>query len=83
MNRRCKLLGHIIRSSNDDPMRQVSFVDSTASRVDYGAKRVGEPRPNWLHIAKNFAYENVLRHHNFDENTDDARIYAAALNRDF
>ena len=83
MNRRCKLLGHIIRSSNDDPMRQVSFVDSTASRVDYGTKRVGKPRQNWLHITKKFAYENVLRHHNFDENTDDARIYAAALNRDF
>ena len=79
MKRRCKLLGHIVRSNNDDPMRQVSFVDSTASRVDYGTKRVGKPRQNWLHFTKKFAYENVLKHHN----THDARIYAAALNRNF
>ena len=36
MNRRAKLLGHILRSSNDDPMRQVSFLPHSASRVDYG-----------------------------------------------
>ena len=35
MNRRAKLLGHILRSSNDDPMRQVSFLPHSASRVDW------------------------------------------------
>ena len=83
MNRRAKLLGHILRSSNDDPMRQVSFLPHSASRVGYGKKRVGKPRQNWLHHTKRFVYEQVLGYHNFDEHTDDNCVYAAAMSRSF
>ena len=47
--RRAKLLGHILRSTNSDPLRQVSFMPNSASRIDYGKKRVGKPRQTWLH----------------------------------
>ena len=77
------LVRHLLLEAMHLFLLLVSLVDSTASRVDCGTKRLGKPRQNWLHITKKFASENVLRHHNFDENTDDARIYAAALNRDF
>ena len=42
--RRAKLLGHVLRSSDVDPLRQVSFTPSSASRIDYGKKGVGRPR---------------------------------------
>ena len=83
MHRRAKLLGHILRSSNDDPLRQVSFLPNSASRVDCGKKRVGKPRQNWLHHTKSFVYEHILRHHNFAELTDDECVYAAAMNKFF
>ena len=44
MNRRVKLLGHILRSNGNDPMRQISFLPDSAHRVEYGTKRVGKPR---------------------------------------
>ena len=82
LHRRAKLLGRILRSSNGDPLRQVSFLLNSASRVDYGKKRVGKPRQNWLHRSKSFVYEHILRHRNFDELTDDDCVYAAAMNID-
>ena len=53
MLRREKLLGHILRSDSSDPMRQISFLPVSARRADYGTKRVGKPRQNWLHHTKN------------------------------
>ena len=60
MNRRVKLLGHILRSNGNDPMRQISFLPDSAHRAEYGTKRVGKPRQNlaasyqkvclWKHI---------------------------------
>ena len=57
---RAKLLGHILRISDVDPLRQVSFTPSTASRIDYGKKRVGRPRQNWVMFSKKYVYENKL-----------------------
>ena len=36
MTRRAKLLGHVLRSNNDDPLRQLSFLPHSATRVEYG-----------------------------------------------
>ena len=36
--RKSKLLGHVLRCDNTDPLRQVSFVPESAYRVDYGAR---------------------------------------------
>ena len=84
MQRRAKLLGHILRSSNTDPLRQVSCEPNTANRVDYGRKRVGKPRQNWLHHTKKYIYENILNGHNYEESKlEDNRVYAAATRRTF
>ena len=82
--RRVKLLGHILRSSNDDPLRQVSFLPSSAYRINYGKKRVGKPRQNWIYHAKKFAYEETLSHLNYEETpAHDNIIYAASMLRQF
>ena len=77
MKRRAKLLGHIHRSSNIDPLRQVSCEPNTANRVDYGRKRVGKPRQNWLLHTKKY-----LNGQNYEESQlEDNRVYAAATRR--
>ena len=37
-DRKTKLLGHVVRAVDDDPLRQVSFQQGTALRVQYGKK---------------------------------------------
>ena len=83
MKRRAKLLGHIMRCDDSDPLRQVSFMPGSASTIDYGTKRVGKPRQSWLHHSKKYVFEQVLGHHSYDENADDARIFASAISRLF
>ena len=78
--RRVKLLGRILRSSNDDPLRQVSFLPH--SRINYGKKRVRKPRQNWIYHAKKFAYEETLSHLNYEETpAQENIIYAASMLR--
>ena len=79
-HRRAKLLGHILRSSNDDPGR---FYLILLQDLIMEKNRVGKPRQNWLHHRRSFANERILRHHNSDELTDDECVYAAAMNRFF
>ena len=82
--RRAKLLGHILRSSDVDPLRQVSFTSSSASRIDYGKTRVGLPRQNWVMFSKKYVYENKLHLPNYTETAEqDQRVYDAALRRQF
>ena len=65
-------------------MRQVSFQPKSAYRVQFGKKRVGRPKQNWLHYAKKHTFENILRGYEYKETPDeDERIYNAALNRTF
>ena len=82
MNRRVKLLGHILRSNGNDPMRQISFLPDSAHRVEYGTKRVGKPRQNWLQHTKKYVYENILGHYDYGEtHMNDQRVYEAAVSR--
>ena len=41
--RKASLLGHILRTDNEDPSRQVNFQPNTAYRVEHGKKRIGKP----------------------------------------
>ena len=52
IERRAKLLGHIARTTQQDPLRQISFQPNSVNRVPYGKKRHGRPRQNWLHYTK-------------------------------
>ena len=82
--RRAKLLGHVLRSGNEDPTRQISFLPGTACRIDYGKRRCGRPRQNWLHFAKKFVYEQRLSNFNYTGSTiEDEVMYEAAHRRDF
>ena len=58
--RQAKLLGHILRASNDDPMRQITFKPSTGDWNHPNKKRVGRPRANWLFETCKFTYEQVI-----------------------
>ena len=65
--RRSKLLGHVLRCDNTDPLRQVSFVPESAYRVDNGKKRPGGSRQTWLHYSKKIVYEETLGRVNYSE----------------
>ena len=84
LHRKTKLLGHVLRAPEDDPLRQVSFEPNSGNRVDYGKLRCGRPKQNWRHFAKKTAYEMHLNGSNYLESVEhDFRIYNAALNREF
>ena len=59
--RRIKLLGHVIRASDDDPMRKVTFRPGTIKPWGTPVRRVGRPRMQWLRGAKTQAWKK-LRH---------------------
>ena len=74
--RTAKLLGHIIKCEDADPLRQITFQEGTAYRLDYGKKRVGKPRQNWIHQTKKHVYEDVLHFISYGEaREEDDRIY--------
>ena len=80
--RRAKLLGHFLRSSDVDPLRQVSFTSSSASRIDYGKTRACRPRQNWVMFSKKYVYEHKLHLPNYTDTAEqDQRVYDAALRR--
>ena len=82
--RRAKLLGHIARTTQQDPLRQISFQPNSVNRVPYGKKRHGRPRQNWLHYTKKYIYEDKLHQFNYEETVqEDARIFNAANARYF
>ena len=64
----CKisLLGHIIRSEPNDPMRQVLFEKGTLiPRLEF-CKRPGKPRQQWLSTTYADAYQTLNLPHPFD-----------------
>ena len=50
----CKLLGHVIRTSNEDPLRQATLRPGTANPHVPEIRRVGRPRIHWV--------ESVMEH---------------------
>ena len=78
------LLGHILRAADDDPLRQVTFQPGTAYRVEYGKKRIGKPRQNWIHQAKKHAYVEKLHLFSYNETrAEDNQLLQNAVNRRF
>ena len=75
---------HIARTTQQDPLRQISFQPNSVNRVPYGKKRHGRPRQNWLHYTKKYIYEEKLHQFNYEETVqEDARIFNAANARYF
>ena len=83
-NRKAKLMGHIARTENNDPLRQITFQADTAYRIQYGKKRVGKPRQNWIHQTKKYIYTQKLGYTSYqEENAQDDTILQNAVARIF
>ena len=61
--RRAKLAAHILRSSDNDPMRQVTYKPGSADAVDVGKRRIGRPRQHWIFHSNQLIHNlSCLRH---------------------
>ena len=47
-----KLLGHVVRAENDDPMRQVMFKSGRVEELNVVKRRVGKPKLDWVRQGK-------------------------------
>ena len=53
---------------------------SSATRIEYGKKRVGKPRQTWIHHAKKFVWEETLGRISYEETpVQENLIYNAGL----
>ena len=71
-------------AADDDPLRQVTFQPGTAYRVEYGKKRIGKPRQNWIHQAQKCVYVEKLHLFSYNETrAEDNQLLQNAVNRRF
>ena len=61
--RRLKLLGHVIRAKEEDPMKEVTFNPNTMEIKAVGFKRVGRPKTHWIHTVMKEAWEEIKHAH--------------------
>ena len=81
--KRIRLTGHIIRSDDTDPLRQVSYQPASAAPIDIGKRRVGRPRQQWLYHS-NSPVHSKFRHTDYNGyDFQDEAILQAALQRQF
>ena len=50
LDKRVKLSGHLLRTTDSDPMRQVVYSPQSANAYPIGKRRVGAPRQQWRHF---------------------------------
>ena len=55
--RKNKLLGHVIRAENGDPMRKVTVLPGTTEEWGFAHRRVRRPKDQWLHETKKLAWK--------------------------
>ena len=82
MKRKLKLLGHILRSNPDDPLRQVLFeYNSFTPRIEY--RRPGRPRLSWLMQSFSDAFATLGRTEEFNCNNFEHQWFVIqnAINR--
>ena len=56
---RIKMLGHILRADEDDPMRSCFLTAGTIKERSDTTWRVGRPRVHWLHQTMAEAWESI------------------------
>jgi hypothetical protein len=47
-NKKRNLLGHILRTNNEDPLRQVSLQPNSGKPLEKVKRRAGKPRQRWI-----------------------------------
>ena len=57
-DRKIKLLGHVLRLDEDDPMFECT-IDGNLNRISKDKKRVGRPRENWIENTTSDAYKTI------------------------
>jgi hypothetical protein len=77
--KKSQLLGHIIRSDPQDPMRQVLFLPNSLIPRTEHARRVGKPRAHWLIETYADAYRESGHVDQFDINNILQRIFVNEL----
>ena len=55
--RKIKLLGHVIRAGDTDPMRKATFLPSTIKEWGTTHRRVGRPKDQWLYETKKLVWK--------------------------
>ena len=50
--RKMRLMGHVIRTDNADPMRKVTFQENTIEEWAFDKRRIGRPRDQWTEAVK-------------------------------
>ena len=82
--RKASLLGHVARAATEDPLRQVTFQAESCSRVEYGKKRIGKPRQNWIHQTKKHIFLTKMNKSSYEESREqDLQIFRNAKDRLF
>ena len=56
--KRLSLLGHIIRTDDNDPIKQVTFANNGLEPLTAALRRVGRPRQKWIELTLKDAYED-------------------------
>ena len=56
--KRVRLAGHILRTADNDPLRQVAYEPGTASIKQVGKRRIGRPRQSWAHSTNELIHSN-------------------------
>ena len=64
------LLGHVLRSSKDNPLYQVCFEQFSQIPRMVTKRRAGKPRMNWLDNSLKQAYEIITKEENEQERED-------------
>ena len=85
--RRIKFIGHILRSSNEDPIRAITFEPSSAKPVLPIKRRVGGPKKHWTWETLDLVWKFIEHDHPqppFNKaNTQLDHILVEARNRKF
>ena len=72
--RRLKLLGHVIRAEETDPLKEVTFNRETMEVKTIGWRRVGRPKVHWIHTVMETAW-NEIRHSHPEELQEYDNLY--------
>ena len=59
MLKRARLLGHIIRASEDDPLKQIPMTDKRPWLPS--ERRIGLPRQDWFEQTYNYVWREILK----------------------
>ena len=79
--RKIKLMGHIIRADNDDPLRAVTFHPNSLDPISLSVKkRAGRPKLDWIEETKKEIWSTFLNSSNYVGSAEQNEIITLAAN---